>query len=105
MIERNVRVRAGEIDAIAFDGATLVFAEVKTARAGRLASLGRRPLPEPLGWLDRRQRAGLRRLAAAWLADPSRPRPRAAAIRMDAIGIVLGPSGEMLRLEHVEAAF
>ncbi|HEX7609041.1 MAG TPA: YraN family protein, partial [Solirubrobacteraceae bacterium] len=33
VIERNVRVRAGEIDAIAFDGATLVFAEVKTARA------------------------------------------------------------------------
>jgi putative endonuclease len=106
VLERNARVRAGEIDVIAFDGATLVFAEVKTARArrqGREGSL--QPLPEPLGRLARRQRAGLRRLAAAWLADPGRPSPRAREIRMDAVGIVIGPSGEMLRLDHVEGAF
>jgi putative endonuclease len=102
VLERNVRVRAGEIDVIAFDGATLVFAEVKTARARRDRA---QPLPEPLGWLDRRQRTGLRRLAAAWLGDVARARPSARAIRMDAVGIVLGPAGELLRLDHVEGAF
>jgi putative endonuclease len=105
VLERNARVRSGEIDVIAFDGATLVFAEVKTARARRRGRNGAQPLPEPLEWLDRRQRAGLRRLAAAWLADRARARPSARAIRMDAVGIVLDPSGELLRLDHVEGAF
>jgi putative endonuclease len=105
VLERNVRVRAGEIDVIAFDGATLVFAEVKTARARRRGGARAQPLPEPLEWLDRRQRAGLRRLAAAWLGDGARARPGARAIRMDAVGIVLGPAGELLRLDHIEAAF
>jgi len=34
VLARNVRTRQGEIDVIAFDGRTLVFAEVKTRRAG-----------------------------------------------------------------------
>lgn len=104
MLERNFRTRIGEIDVIAFDGSTLVFAEVKTARAGRRHGAAQ-PLPEPLTWLDRRQRAGLRRVAATWLADASRARPSAREIRMDAVGIVLDPSGALLRLEHLEGAF
>jgi putative endonuclease len=35
ILERNARTRYGEIDLIAFDGHTLVFAEVKTLRARR----------------------------------------------------------------------
>jgi putative endonuclease len=105
VLARNVRVRAGEIDVIAFNGRTLVFAEVKTARARRSPGGRAQPLPEPLGWLHRRQRAGLRRLAAAWLADGTRARPSAREIRMDAVGIVLGPAGELLRLDHLEGAF
>ena len=35
-LARNVRSRAGEIDLIAFDGETLVFAEVKTLQASAL---------------------------------------------------------------------
>jgi putative endonuclease len=104
VLERNFRTRLGEIDVIAYDGRTLVFAEVKTARAGSRHAAAP-PLPEPLAWLDRRQRAGLRRVAAAWLADASRARPSAHEIRMDAVGIVLDPRGALLRLEHLEAAF
>ena len=38
VLARNVRTRAGEIDVIVFDGATLVFVEVKTARRGAAAT-------------------------------------------------------------------
>ncbi len=59
---RNERTRYGEIDLIAFDGRTLVFAEVKTRRVDA------RPYPPrsdqlPLHWLRPRQRIRLRKLA------------------------------------------
>jgi len=102
VIERNVRTRTGEIDLIAFDGHTLVFAEVKTARAGPGAS---RQEAVPLEWLLPRQRLRIRRLARAWLADPRRHHPRATEVRFDAIGVVLDAGGRLLALEHLEGAW
>ncbi len=102
VLERNVRTREGEIDLIAFDGHTLVFVEVKTARA---AAAGSRQEAVPLDWLGPRQRLRIRRLARAWLADPRRRHPRAAAVRFDAIGVVLDARGRLLALEHLEGAW
>ncbi len=102
VLERNVRTREGEIDLIAFDGHTLVFAEVKTAR---VAGRGRRQEPIPLGWLGPRQRLRISRLARAWLADERRKRPRAAAVRFDAIGVVVDGRGRLLALDHLEGAW
>jgi len=102
VVERNVRTREGEIDLIAFDGRTLVFAEVKTARA---TPEGRRLEAVPLDWLRPRQRLRIRRLARAWLADPQRDHPRAAEVRFDAIGVVLDGRGRLLALEHLEGAW
>src|SRR5437879_3818340 len=68
VIARNVRSRHGEIDLIAFDGRTLVFAEVKPRRVRR----GDRAVAahyDPLASLRSRQRARLRRLAVAWLSQ------------------------------------
>ncbi len=101
-MERNVRTRAGEIDLIAFDGHTLVFAEVKTARA---APAPGRQEAVPLDWLRPRQRLRVRRLARAWLADPQRTHPRATTVRFDAIGVVLDAQGGLLALEHLEGAW
>jgi putative endonuclease len=103
-LARNVRTRHGEIDLIAFDGATLVVAEVKTRRVGA-RQLSIRPDQEPLGGLSFRQRARLRRLASAWLADAGRERPAAETIRFDAIGVVIDASGRLRRLEHIEGAW
>ncbi len=102
MIARNVRSRHGEIDMVALDGDCLVFVEVKSARA-----LGARAPVEttPLQTLRPRQRMRLRRLATAWLADPMTPRPRAADLRFDAIGVVLDETGRLLRLDHIEGAW
>ncbi|HEY1451679.1 MAG TPA: YraN family protein [Solirubrobacteraceae bacterium] len=110
VLERNVRTARGEIDLIAFDpaasggGGALVFVEVKTRR---LVGVGRRPRADelPLAGLGVRQRARLRRLAAAWLADQSRHRPSATTIRFDAVGVLLSDDGLPARIEHVESAW
>lgn len=103
-LARNVRTRYGEIDVIAFDGRTLVFAEVKTRRVGSSAR-GVRADQEPLPWLRPRQRARLRGLAVAWLSDEQRERPTARTIRFDAVGVIVDGRGRLLRLDHVEGAW
>ncbi len=103
ILARNVRTRHGEIDLVAFDGATLVFAEVKSARHRGGAREGRRG--DPLEWLGPPQRARLRGLARAWLCHAERPRPRARAIRFDAIGVLVDRSDGLVRLDHLEGAW
>ena len=104
LLDRNVRTRHGEIDLIAFDGRTLVFAEVKTRRVG--ARQGHvRPDQDPLSRLGPRQRARLRRLAVAWLSDRSRVRPTARTIRFDAIGVIVDGRDRLVGLDHLEAAW
>jgi putative endonuclease len=101
---RNVRTRYGEIDLIAFDGTTLVFAEVKSRRADTRPG-GFRPDQYPLHWLRPRQRIRLRKLAAAWLADEKHIRPTAHTIRFDAIGVMIDSKNRLLRLDHIEGAW
>jgi putative endonuclease len=101
---RNERTRYGEIDLIAFDGRTLVFAEVKTRRVGPHPRAPR-PDQQPLVWLRPRQRARLRKLAAAWLRDEKHIRPTAHTIRFDAIGVILDTKDRLIRLDHIEGAW
>jgi putative endonuclease len=104
MLARNARTRYGEIDLIAFDGRTLVFAEVKTRRVGARQRRIRAD-QQPLSTLGSRQRARLRRLAAAWLRAERERRPAARAIRFDAIGVVLDTDERLRGLEHLEGAW
>jgi putative endonuclease len=103
-LARNVRTRHGEIDLIVFDGRVLAFVEVKTRRAG-YAGQPIRPDQEPLPWLRPRQRARLRRLARAWLADERHARPSVRTIRFDAVGVIVDARGRLLRLDHLESAW
>lgn len=105
VLARNARTRYGEIDLIALDERmdALVFAEVKTRR-----SRARRRLvgeEHPLLSLRPRQRARLRRLAAAWLQSDPPHRPTARTIRFDAIGIVVDECGRLVSLDHLEDAW
>jgi putative endonuclease len=95
IVAGNHQTRHGEIDLIAVDGDTLVFAEVKTCRAGK-----RRPWDN----LHGRKQSQVRRLAGAWFAE-QRPRPHFARIRCDAIGIVLDDRDQLVRLDHLQGAF
>jgi putative endonuclease len=104
ILGRNERTRHGEIDLIAFDNHTLVFAEVKTRRVSAHARQVR-PDQEPLTWLRPRQRIRLRRLATAWLCREKHIRPTAHTIRFDAIGVIIDTKDRLLRLDHVEGAW
>lgn len=105
LLERNARTRHGEIDVIAFDGRTLVFVEVKTRRSMGNSRKSAGPEEHPLAALRPRQRARLRRLAAAWLYDETHVRPMAHTIRFDAIGVTVDARDALVRLDHVEGAW
>ena len=95
IVERNYQTRLGELDLVAVDRYTLVFAEVKTCRLGR---------GMPWQSLHERKRVQVRRLAGVWLHDV-RPRPFFERIRCDAVGIVIDARGKLVRLDHLEGAF
>jgi putative endonuclease len=94
VLARNHRTRYGELDLVVHDGEHLVFVEVKTRREGS---------GDPWDNLHELKRSQVRRMAIAWLTD-TRDRPHG-EFRFDAVGIVLDREGELVRLEHLEAAF
>ena len=96
ILDRNYRTRWGELDIVASDGLRIVFCEVKCRVANRF---GR----DPLESVHPAKQAQVRRMAGRWLVE--RPHPRVNDLRFDAIGVTLSPDGELLRLDHVEAAF
>jgi putative endonuclease len=96
IVERNYRTRWGELDLVAYDGATLAFCEVKTRRLSRASS--------PFDGLRTSQRQRLRKMAGAWLIERT-DRPRSQLIRFDAIGITIDATGKLVSLEHLEGAF
>ena len=104
VVERNYRTRAGEIDLIVRKDGTLVFCEVKAlvARSGG-GDVGPAFLLEAVGPAKRAQ---VRQLARSWLADRcDGPGRRFNEFRFDAIGVLVTQAGELLQLEHIEAAF
>jgi putative endonuclease len=92
LIDRNWRTAAGEIDLVVCDGEALVFAEVKTRRSGGL---------DPLLSLTAVKRRRTRALAAAWLVEHP-ARPRTAALRIDAVAVVVDRRGALVALEQFE---
>jgi putative endonuclease len=97
VLARNHRTRFGELDLVLADPGdrTIVFAEVKTRSLGS---------GEPWESLHDAKQSQVRTMAAAWLAEV-RERPFAAELRFDAIGVTLDARGELVRLDHLEAAF
>ena len=96
VLARNHRTRFGELDLVLADGSgdTIVFCEVKARRVGG-------DWRENLHAAKRRQ---VRSMAAAWLSEVSE-RPRHAELRFDAVGVTLDTRGELVRLDHLQAAF
>jgi putative endonuclease len=95
IVARNFRTRYGELDLVASVGDTLVFCEVKTCRAGH---------GDPWMNLHEIKQTKVRRMASAWLSMV-RERPRFAAIRFDAIGVLVDDADQLVRLDHLEGAF
>ena len=95
VLARNHRTRYGELDLVVFDGDTLVFAEVKTRRVGS---------GDPWENLHELKRTQVRRMAIAWLTEAN-DRPFGADLRFDAVGVLVDDAGNLVRLDHLEAAF
>jgi putative endonuclease len=95
VLARGFRTRFGELDLVALDGDTLVFAEVKTRRAGS---------GHPWDALGETKQRQVRSMAAAFLAEV-RDRPRTHGLRFDAIGVVVDGQGALTALEHLQGAF
>jgi len=99
IVERNARTRYGELDIVARDGSTLVFIEVKGARAG--SNFG----PEkPILSINFRKQRQVRRLAAAWMSE-RRDQPPYEDIRCDAVGVTLDRGGRPVDIDYVKGAF
>jgi putative endonuclease len=95
MVERNFQTRFGELDLVAVDGVTLVFAEVKTCRVGRRG---------PWDNLHERKQAQVRKIAGLWF-NQRRGTPFFERIRFDAIGVLIDEHDTLVRLDHLEDAF
>ena len=97
VLARNHRTRWGELDLVLADEseATIVFCEVKSRRIGSG------------DWRDNlheRKRKQVRTMAAAWLNEVT-DRPHYAELRFDAVGVTLDERDELVRLDHLQAAF
>jgi putative endonuclease len=89
ILERNYRVRKGEIDCIAVDrDGTLVFVEVKSARTGTCG--------HPFFWVDAAKQRTIARVAQWYLAAHG---IASRACRFDVIALSNG------RVEHLRNAF
>lgn len=85
IIERNWRIKEGEIDIVSFSPKSeIVFVEVKTRSS---ATFG-----EPLESISIEKLHRIQRLALAWLATHQR---LGASYRIDVAGVLAGRSGEL----------
>ena len=86
IVDRNWRVREGEIDVIARDAGSVVFCEVKTRRGDAFGA--------PVEAVTARKQQRLRLLARLWLADRRR---RVPALRFDVASVMPGRPGRLDR--------
>lgn len=91
--ERNYRCRQGEVDIVAWQGAALVFVEVRTRS-------GEDPGPSLLS-VDRRKQARITRVAMVYIQENE---VRDTEMRFDVVAVACAP-GRPPKVTHVPAAF
>jgi putative endonuclease len=89
ILERNYRLRIGEVDIIARDGEDLVFIEVKTRRSKKFGS--------PFEAVDVRKQKKIFNIAAAYLQGKELP------VRFDVVAVHLNEQD--VRIEVMKNAF
>lgn len=95
LVEKNYRVRGGEIDLIAENRTFLVFVEVKTRRNAIFA--------EAREFVDRRKQERIRMAASLWLAEhETKKQPRFDIVEVYAPA---GTETETPQIRHWENAF
>lgn len=93
IVARNWRCPLGEIDLVARDGGQVVVVEVRARRDGGVAP------EETIGPAKARRLAAL---ATAYLQASGLPEHT--PWRIDVVAVVVGPTGQISRLSHIESA-
>jgi putative endonuclease len=96
ILGHRVRTKVGELDLVARRGDAVVFAEVKTARPGRIS------VEESI---DQRARMRIRRSAVAWMAANPRLQRGVRAYRFDVFIVRRDEAGVVERVDHLPDAF
>ncbi|HWM16290.1 MAG TPA: YraN family protein [Microbacterium sp.] len=92
VLDRNWRIREGELDLVVARPGELVVVEVKTRRGDGFG--------HPFEAIDDRKQSRLWRLAVAWIAaHPDQAQGR--RLRLDAVAII-GPDPAIAVVEHIE---
>ncbi|MCA9379406.1 YraN family protein [Candidatus Dojkabacteria bacterium] len=93
ILQRNFHAGVSEIDIIAKDGRETVFVEVKSVFAGSDIDISET--------LTQSKLARLRKGVNMWLLG--HPETSAEEIRIDFVGIVLAPNGQLAKVEHFKS--
>ena len=93
ILERNFRVREGEIDIVAERGGTIAFVEVRTRRGRAMGTAAES--------ITATKAAHLLAAAQAYAQEHGAGE---ADQRLDVIALTLAPDGRVLSLEHIEGA-
>jgi len=99
ILERNWRIKAGELDLIVRKGPVLAIVEVKATHTGLFTG----PTSPAFAVGPNKQRR-LRRLASAWIASNGR-RVAFHEVRFDVIGVLFNRDGSLAEYNHIENAF
>ncbi len=99
ILERNWRIKAGELDLIARKGPVLAIVEVKGTHTGLFTG----PTSPAFAVGPNKQRR-LRRLASAWIASNGR-RVAFQEVRFDVVGVLFNRDGTVADYDHIENAF
>ncbi|NLK51243.1 MAG: YraN family protein [Syntrophomonadaceae bacterium] len=94
LVTRNYRCPLGEIDLIVASQEMVIFVEVRTRRGYRLGT------PEESIRQNKRDR--VRRVAQYYLQAKKK---RDIPVRFDVIAVIIGQANQLIRLNHIEAAF
>lgn len=92
IIDRNWRIKEGEIDIVARVGNTIVFVEVKTAFSDKFG--------DPEEWVNTAKRRQIGKIAGAWI---DKHNPDDCVYRFDVVALHKVPGGFDIR--HIENAF
>ena len=92
ILDRNWRIREGELDLVVRKGGTIVFVEVKTAYGKAAGS--------PREWVNKAKQSQIGKIANAWIAER---RPEDCFFRFDVLALV--KSGAGFKVAHIEDAF
>ncbi|MGK2956270.1 MAG: YraN family protein [Solirubrobacterales bacterium] len=99
ILERNWRIRSGEIDLIARRGNVLAIVEVKSTHTGLFHGPTR-----PAFAVGPNKQRRLRKLASIWIATSGRRVPFQ-EMRFDVIGVLFDRDGGLAAYDHIENAF